>query len=160
MVLLLAIQLVQVHEPRCSIPLHSRPLASVSIENEQLDASRWDLNGSATMNTTAVRESDVIQPLGPSTNSTLLSDDLRAVAWINGTSMATFRGTKFDQNDSRFPATSFPFSRLAGCYAASSSSSPPIFYIYHQLNATIIAEEVFDPSIGNWASNNITVPNS
>jgi len=44
------------------------------------------------------------------------------------------------------PKTAFPFSRLASAISADTS----LTYLYHQMNGTTIAEEIFDLSLNVW----------
>ena len=52
------------------------------------------------------------------------------------------------------PSSVFPFKRLAGLQVANS------LLVYHQLNATAIAEDQWDDSIGGWQSSIINIETS
>ena len=72
--------------------------------------------------------------------------------WVNGTALDTF--SKFDSKSFYgLPSSVFLYPRLATCAPANDTG----FYIYHQLSATVIAEEKCDHSIGNWEASNITI---
>ncbi|KAL9583823.1 MAG: hypothetical protein Q9203_004915 [Teloschistes exilis] len=51
------------------------------------------------------------------------------------------------------PTSRFPFNRLTSTYATNSNST----YLYHQLNDTVLAEELWDGTSGFWISSNITI---
>ena len=48
-------------------------------------------------------------------------------------------------------ASAFPFARLAGFH-----SKNGLYYLYHQLNGNVIAEDVFDPE-GGWKTSNVVI---
>ena len=72
--------------------------------------------------------------------------------WINGTTENRFGDVPSFLVHSP-PAGPFPYSRLA-TYLPSNGTET---FLYHQLNATVIAEDFLNEAIGNWGSNNITI---
>lgn len=63
---------------------------------------------------------------------------------VNGTKLSMFR-TK-NVGPITGPSTEFPFARLA----TTTPNNSTIFYLYHQMNETHIAEESFDVTVGSW----------
>ena len=51
------------------------------------------------------------------------------------------------------PTSQFPYSRIAATTPANST----VIYIYHQINATTIAEDILDESLGTWTSFDISI---
>ena len=62
--------------------------------------------------------------------------------WVNGTSLAAY--TTKNIALSTMPESPFPFSRLAGTTVGNSSD----VYLYHQINETAIAEDVYNTDGG------------
>ena len=62
--------------------------------------------------------------------------------WVNGTSLAAY--TTKNIALSTMPKSPFPFSRLAGTTVGNSSD----VYLYHQINETFIAEDVYNTDGG------------
>ena len=83
--------------------------------------------------------------------------------WVNGTRLATFEGPNYDLEGNTLALDStfryFKFPRFTG-YSVMDAAEQNASYIYHQLSPTVIAEEFFSKSIGNWASTNITIETS
>ena len=73
------------------------------------------------------------------------------VMWVNQTSMYS-SGPQSDQYLA--PPTPCPYSRLA---TYTSFNATRMFFVYHQLDAEVIAEEEYNWAIGSWQSNNISV---
>ena len=75
--------------------------------------------------------------------------------WVNGARAQIFSVYDGDDGEPLLgdPATPFPYSSLAFYKPMNSSTK----YLYHQLNATVIAEEIWEEEIGSWRSNNITI---
>lgn len=98
-----------------------------------------DLSSSTTdMNKITTRHSDVavIQP--------------ENFFWVNGTQPVM-------SLNSAPPESSFPFARLASATVSDLSTT----YLYHQINGTTIAEELWDNSLNAWmATEYITVSES
>ena len=64
---------------------------------------------------------------------------------VNDTKLSMFRTQNVGPTTG--PLTDFPFARLATTTPINST----IFYLYHQMNETHIAEESFDITVGTWA---------
>lgn len=62
--------------------------------------------------------------------------------WVNGTSLAAY--TTDNIALSTQPRSPFPFTRLAGTIASNSSN----IYLYHQINGSAIAEDVYNTDGG------------
>ena len=134
---------------------------ALSVVKEQLSSTITTMDGLDDMNTTAVKSSDIMI-LEPAFVSDMLRTTppsaLRETIWVNGSRLASFRGPSYDSDDdTTIPKMKFPYSRLTGYTTTTSSILAADYFIYHQLSATVIAEEVFDAGVGNWASNNITI---
>ncbi len=67
--------------------------------------------------------------------------------WVNGTSLAAY--TTKNIGLSTEPKSDFPFSRLAGTTVGNSSN----VYLYHQINQTAIAEDMYNTDGGFFTSN-------
>ena len=75
--------------------------------------------------------------------------------WVSGTEAMAF--SYGEPRSYETPNVSFPFKRLASTTSPDRTES----YLYHQINKTTIAEEVFIESANSWlASNCITVGES
>ena len=66
--------------------------------------------------------------------------------WVNGTILT-------EGNGFSTPKPSYPYKRLAGLGGYNSTS----FSVYHQVNATSFAEDVWHVDLGIWTSTDITV---
>ena len=75
--------------------------------------------------------------------------------WVNGTRMEYFsvREINYDNWPTASPSSPFPYPRLASTLPVNSTA----IYIYHQINATIFAEEVWDEAVGSWRSSNVSI---
>ena len=72
--------------------------------------------------------------------------------WVNGTTLSSF----YDPDVSMFnnpPTSAFPYTRLA----ATTTDGSTAFYLYHQINESIIAEDVWDRALGSWSSSTINI---
>lgn len=70
--------------------------------------------------------------------------------WVNDTQLsnATTEGLEAPK-----PASSFPFTRLAGFSPLNST----YFFVYHQLNETAFAEDKWDILVQDWVSKDFTI---
>lgn len=71
--------------------------------------------------------------------------------WVNGTSLAAY--TTRNIGLSTMPKTSFPYSRLAGTTVGNSSN----VYLYHQINETAIAEDMYNTDGGFFTMTYLTI---
>lgn len=74
--------------------------------------------------------------------------------WVNGTSLAAY--TTKNIGLSTKPKTEFPFSRLAGTTSGNSSD----VYLYHQMNQTAIAEDIYNTDGGFFTSKYFNIATS
>ena len=75
--------------------------------------------------------------------------------WINGTQPVLIETRDYEKV--MLPSNEFPFTRLASATSADQSTT----YLYHQMNGTTFAEEVWDDALENWLNPEyITVSNS
>ena len=70
--------------------------------------------------------------------------------WVNGTDLSFELSTGLKIP----PSSPFPHTRMALTNPTNSTA----LYLYHQINATTIAEDIWDGSDLGWASSNITIP--
>ena len=52
-----------------------------------------------------------------------------------------------------WPASPFPFARLASTAPTNSS----VFYLYHQINDVVFAEDTYDATSGSWTATNFSI---
>jgi len=71
--------------------------------------------------------------------------------WVNGT---TLSGDPLGPSSPHL--SPFPYTRLATTTPPNSSAA----YLFHQVNALILAQDIWDASILSWQSRNITIPTS
>ena len=69
--------------------------------------------------------------------------------FVNGSSLVGYGFL----NPLESPISPFPFVRLASSTPTNSS----VFFLYHQMNEAVLAEDMYDTSIGHWISTNVTV---
>lgn len=71
--------------------------------------------------------------------------------WVNGTSLAAY--TTKNIGLSTMPKSAFPFSRLAGTTVGNSSD----VYLYHQINESSIAEDVYNTDGGFFTTTYMSI---
>jgi len=71
--------------------------------------------------------------------------------WVNGT---TLSGDPLGPNSPHL--SPFPYTRLATTTPPNSSAA----YLFYQVNALILAQDIWDASTLSWYSRNITIPTS
>ena len=91
--------------------------------------------GPGTINETAVKASDFV-----------LAGTTPYGIWVNQTRLAYFYNPTSNGPNGTIPAAPFPYSRLAAVTQPDSNS----FYLYHQINGTIFAQEFWDDKTGAW----------
>ncbi|MCJ1383887.1 hypothetical protein MMC17_007001 [Xylographa soralifera] len=74
--------------------------------------------------------------------------------WVNDSTLTSFAG--FGKSQARFSASPFPYTRLA----STSPWNSEAFYMYHQINASMLAEDVWDVGQAAWTSSNISIATS
>lgn len=80
---------------------------------------------------------------------------LQAAIWINGTDPEIL--TYYEPGPYVAPHVSFPFKRLASAVSNELTES----YLFHQINETTLAEEIYVVTLNYWLpSNYITIANS
>jgi len=67
--------------------------------------------------------------------------------WVNATGLVA----EFPAYDN--PIAPFPYTRLAVTTPPASKA----FYLYHQINASTLAEDIYDTAVSSWGSTNITI---
>ncbi|KAL8792900.1 MAG: hypothetical protein Q9195_004477 [Heterodermia aff. obscurata] len=106
------------------------PLASATIEPSQR---------SAAYNESLIGDVNIAQVF---INTSSSSSYTLFGFWVNGTSLAAY--TTKNIGLSTMPTSPFPFSRLAGTTVGNSSD----VYLYHQINGTSMAEDVYNTDGG------------
>ena len=71
--------------------------------------------------------------------------------WVNGTSLAAY--TTRNIGLSTMPKSPFPYSRLAGTTVGNSSN----IYLYHQINGTAIAEDMYNTDGGFFTTTYMSI---
>ena len=71
--------------------------------------------------------------------------------FVNGTSLAPI--AREDTSLLKMPQSSFPYKRLAGLSTAGGNN----LLVYHQVNGSAFAEEMWDQTVGGWTSNIISM---
>jgi len=89
-------------------------------------------------------------PISDIAVSYIPAESKRRVVWVNATKLVS--EDPLDLASS--PISPFPYARLA----VITPSNGKVFYLYHQINASILAEDIYDPYIRSWTSNNISIP--
>ena len=119
-----------------------------------------------TCNADALPSSDIPPDLFPTEDISVKTDLLKAVTylstnlsgnymlWVNATTLVTVNfGPIGEGRLINEPLSSFPFGRMATTTPVGSRA----FYLYHQLNGSILAEEVWDSGHLVWTSSNVSV---
>lgn len=75
--------------------------------------------------------------------------------WVNGTNLAAY--TTKNIGLSGAPKSTFPFPRLAGTTGQTSSGN---VYLYHQINGTTVAEDVYSTTEGFFTSDYLGISTS
>lgn len=70
--------------------------------------------------------------------------------WVNGSNLTWIMQTLHRTTK---PQSPFPFTRLAN----TSSENSNILYMYHQINETIVAEDLYDDTTAHWIFSNISI---
>ena len=102
------------------------------------------------IDTTLFKRSDLVQPVVGNLSS--INDICSYYLWVNGTTLSSSFDN--DQNLLNNPPTSpFPYARLA----TTTPDNGEAFYLYHQINESVFAEDVWDRSLGSWSSSAINI---
>jgi len=72
--------------------------------------------------------------------------------FVNGKTLSSFSGDP--ELFTSPPESPYPYTRLA----TTSQPNSYVFYLYHQINETTIAEDAWDESTGVWTSSKISIP--
>ena len=111
--------------------------------------------GTPSVNDTAVQASDWVQTyIGNTADQNTMS---QYNFWVNGSTLSDFgvigQTPKYIENP---PASPFPYARLA----VTTTENTTAFYLYHQINESYFAEDVWDSSIDGWTSATVHIATS
>ena len=106
----------------------------------------------SSINSTIMENSDwVIIAIGAGSGQT--SDSVGNYGlWVNGTALS-FLPALYSSPISNTGTSPFPFTRLA----ATSFIGSTAFYLYHQINTSTFAEDVWDTTVSSWSSSYISI---
>ncbi|MCJ1479151.1 hypothetical protein MMC13_007835 [Lambiella insularis] len=76
--------------------------------------------------------------------------------WVNGTTLSSITSFGNDVYPTTSPSSQFPYTRLA----STSPGNGTEILLYHQINDTAFAEDVYDTSGGVWSSSSFTISTS
>ncbi|MCJ1247113.1 hypothetical protein MMC30_004324 [Trapelia coarctata] len=106
-------------------------------------------------NLTFSKPTDVVQPFTYAAGTTLMVFPYGF--WVNGTHPSWLWAKYSDEpRETPLPTSPFPFMRLATTTPVGSAA----FYLYHQIDATTFAQDVFDNQSQRWWSFNISIETS
>ena len=75
--------------------------------------------------------------------------------WVNHTVLSFFYIRDDSPIDSS-PTSPFPFARPAAATVVDSTT----FYLYHQINGSVLVEDIWDMATVSWSSSNISIRTS
>ena len=102
------------------------------------------------IDTTLLKRSDWVQPVIGNLSS--IYDIYSYYLWVNGITLSGIFDTTAPILDSP-PASPFPYARLA----TTTPDNSEAFYLYHLINQSTFAGDVWDQSLGTWSSSAINI---
>ena len=118
-------------------------------DNSFLEATGWiDKFRGMSLDYSSIKDSDMVMP------SVGIGPDETHVPYILLVNRTELQLSNWVFATSTLPSSSFSYSRMT----TTSSINSSVIYLYHQVDGTTFAEDIWDSSASGWSSSNISIP--